>query len=48
MWVYPSAADFALADTNGTYSAIEGEYTVHFGVEEAAASGYAAHKVTLQ
>eukprot|EP01063_Lacrimia_lanifica_P019014 TRINITY_DN25_c1_g1_i1.p1 TRINITY_DN25_c1_g1~~TRINITY_DN25_c1_g1_i1.p1 ORF type:complete len:777 (+),score=300.19 TRINITY_DN25_c1_g1_i1:50-2380(+) len=48
VYLYPEAADFALADAAGRFAAAAGEYTVHFGVEEAATSGYAAHKVTLQ
>eukprot|EP00756_Hemistasia_phaeocysticola_P047947 Hpha_TRINITY_DN22398_c0_g1::TRINITY_DN22398_c0_g1_i1::g.177853::m.177853/K15920/XYL4; beta-D-xylosidase 4 len=47
VWLYPEAADFALANADGVYQAVEGEYTISFGVEEAGASGFTKHTVAM-
>lgn len=39
VWLYPSATDFATVDAAGDRRAAPGEYTVSFGVEEAAKYG---------
>ena len=39
VWLYPAATDFSAVDEHGARYALAGEYTVTFGVEEAAEEG---------
>ena len=39
VWIYPSATAFAHVDEDGTHRVTPGEYTVEFGVAEAADAG---------
>jgi hypothetical protein len=45
---YPALTDFTEVDANGARTAVAGEYTVSFGLEESSAlgMGYAVHKLT--
>jgi hypothetical protein len=45
---YPALTDFTEVDDNGVRTAVAGEYTVSFGLEESSAlgMGYAVHKLT--
>jgi len=47
VYLYPEAADFALANADGVYQAVEGEYKISFGVQEAEASGFVSHTLSM-
>lgn len=44
---YPALTDFTEVDANGVRTAVAGEYTVSFGLEESSTlgMGYAVHKL---
>lgn len=47
VWLYPALTDFAIADLDGHRAPLPGQYTVRFGVKEAAAHGMGFAEVVL-
>ena len=47
VWLYPALTDFAIADLDGHRAPLPGQYTVRFGVKEAAAHGMGFAEVAL-
>ena len=47
VWLYPALTDFAITDLDGHRAPLPGQYTVRFGVKEAAAHGMGFAEVAL-
>ena len=47
VWLYPAVLDFATVDASGERHAVVGDYTISFGVAEAAAHGmgFVSHRL---